>query len=116
MNNTKIISMIKSELTKIDDASITKVTDQKLLNLSAKIICMVTKKYSIEAKRDLISELEDILDIPEYADFDMDEDAKEASIPYTYNAPQHDWKCGYPDITKAQYYNKRGKDDDEDDD
>ena len=27
----------------------------------------------------------------------MDEDAKQASIPYTYNAPQHDWKCGYPD-------------------
>ena len=26
----------------------------------------------------------------------MDEDAKQASIPYTYNAPQHDWKCGYP--------------------
>ena len=29
----------------------------------------------------------------------MDEDAKQASIPYTYNAPQHDWKCGYPNIT-----------------
>lgn len=28
----------------------------------------------------------------------MDEDAKQASIPYTYNAPKHDWKCGYPDI------------------
>lgn len=26
----------------------------------------------------------------------MDEDAKQASIPYTYNAPEHDWKCGYP--------------------
>ena len=25
-------------------------------------------------------------------------DAEQASIPYTYNAPQHDWKCGYPDI------------------
>ena len=35
----------------------------------------------------------------------MDEDAKQASIPYTYNAPQHDWKCGYPDITKGNYYN-----------
>lgn len=34
----------------------------------------------------------------------MEEDAKQASIPYTYNAPQHDWKCGYPD-------NTRGKDD-----
>lgn len=32
----------------------------------------------------------------------MDEDAKQASIPYTYNAPQHDWKCGYPDITKGK--------------
>ena len=30
-----------------------------------------------------------------YADC-MDEDAKQASIPYTYNSPQHDWKCGYP--------------------
>lgn len=28
----------------------------------------------------------------------MDEDAKQASIPYTYNAPQYDWKCGYPNI------------------
>lgn len=28
----------------------------------------------------------------------MDEDAKQASIPYTYNAPQHDWKCGYPEL------------------
>lgn len=37
-----------------------------------------------------------------YIDTDpMDEDAKQASIPYTYNAPQHDWKCGYPDITKC---------------
>lgn len=36
----------------------------------------------------------------------MDEDAKQASIPYTYNAPQHDWKCGYPDITKAKYYKR----------
>lgn len=26
----------------------------------------------------------------------MDEDAKQASTPYTYNAPKHDWKCGYP--------------------
>ena len=41
----------------------------------------------------------------------MDEDAKQASIPYTYNAPQHDWKCGYPDITKSNYYNRRGKED-----
>ena len=32
----------------------------------------------------------------------MDEDAKQASIPYTYNAPQHDWKCGYPDITRGK--------------
>lgn len=32
----------------------------------------------------------------------MDEDAKQASIPCTYNAPQHDWKCGYPDITKGK--------------
>ena len=32
----------------------------------------------------------------------MDEDAKQASIPYTYNAPQHDWKCGYPDITRGE--------------
>ena len=31
-------------------------------------------------------------------DFVMDEDAKQASIPYTYNAPQHDYKCGYPNI------------------
>lgn len=36
----------------------------------------------------------------------LDEDAKLASIPYTYNAPQHDWKCGYPDITKANYYKR----------
>lgn len=28
----------------------------------------------------------------------MEEDAKQASIPYTYNAPQHDWKCGYPEL------------------
>lgn len=27
----------------------------------------------------------------------MEEDAKQASIPYTYSSPQHDWKCGYPD-------------------
>lgn len=27
----------------------------------------------------------------------MDEDAKQASIPYSYNAPRHDWKCGYPE-------------------
>ena len=26
----------------------------------------------------------------------LDQDAKEASIPYSYNAPEHDWKCGYP--------------------
>ena len=32
----------------------------------------------------------------------IDEDAKQASIPYTYNAPQHDWKCGYPDITRGK--------------
>lgn len=32
----------------------------------------------------------------------MDEDAKQASIPYTYNAPQHDWKCGYPNITSGK--------------
>lgn len=32
----------------------------------------------------------------------MDEDAKQASIPYTYNAPQFDWKCGYPDITRGK--------------
>ena len=32
----------------------------------------------------------------------MDEDAKQASIPYTYNAPEHDWKCGYP-IDKGRY-------------
>jgi len=35
----------------------------------------------------------------------MDEDAKQASIPYTYNAPQHDCKCGYPDTT-TQYYKR----------
>lgn len=29
----------------------------------------------------------------------MEEDAKQASIPYTYSSPQHDWKCGYPDST-----------------
>lgn len=39
----------------------------------------------------------------------MHEDAKQASIPYTYNAPQHDWKCGYPDITEGNYYNWRGE-------
>ena len=33
----------------------------------------------------------------------LDEDAKQASIPYTYNAPQHDWKCGYPNSEK--HYN-----------
>lgn len=32
----------------------------------------------------------------------MEEDAKQASIPYTYNAPQHDWKCGYPDNTRGK--------------
>ena len=32
---------------------------------------------------------------------EMDEDAKQASIPCTYNAPQHDWKCGYPDIIRT---------------
>lgn len=32
----------------------------------------------------------------------MDEDAKQASIPYTYDAPKHDWKCGYPDITRGE--------------
>lgn len=32
----------------------------------------------------------------------MDEDAKQASIPYTYDAPKHDWKCGYPDITRGK--------------
>ena len=36
----------------------------------------------------------------------MDEDAKQASIPYIYNASQHDWKylskCGYPDITRGK--------------
>lgn len=32
----------------------------------------------------------------------MDEDARQASIPYTYNAPQYDWKCGYPDITRGK--------------
>lgn len=37
----------------------------------------------------------------------MDEDAKYASIPYTYNAPQHDWKCGYPDIIRGKRYYKR---------
>ena len=26
----------------------------------------------------------------------QDEDAKVASIPYTYPAPEQDWKCGYP--------------------
>lgn len=40
----------------------------------------------------------------------MEDDAKQASIPYTYNAPQHDWKCGYPNITKEYY--KRGKNND----
>lgn len=24
------------------------------------------------------------------------------TYPYTYNAPQHDWKCGYPDITRGK--------------
>ncbi len=37
---------------------------------------------------------------------DMDEDAKQASIPYTYNAPQHDWKCGYPDGRENRYYKR----------
>ena len=32
----------------------------------------------------------------------LDEDAKQASIPYTYNAPKHDWKCGYPTITRGE--------------
>lgn len=36
----------------------------------------------------------------------MDDDAKQASIPYTYNAPQHDWKCGYPDITRNGDYKR----------
>ena len=26
----------------------------------------------------------------------LDQDAREASITYSYNAPEHDWKCGYP--------------------
>lgn len=34
---------------------------------------------------------------------------KQASIPYTYNAPQHDWKCGYPKMCEEchsdSYYN-----------
>ena len=33
---------------------------------------------------------------------EMDEDAKQASIPCTYDAPKHDWKCGYPDITRGE--------------
>lgn len=36
----------------------------------------------------------------------MDEDAKQASIPYTYNAPQHDWKCGYSTTKHSWVYNK----------
>lgn len=32
----------------------------------------------------------------EIDDTSLDQDAKQASIPYTYNAPEHDWKCGYP--------------------
>lgn len=36
----------------------------------------------------------------------MDEDAKQASIPYTYNAPQHDWKCGYSNAKHSWVYNK----------
>ena len=32
----------------------------------------------------------------------IDEDAKQASIPYTYNAPKHDCKCGYPDIIRGE--------------
>lgn len=32
----------------------------------------------------------------------MDEDTKQASIPYTYNAPKHDCKCGYPDIIRGE--------------
>lgn len=38
----------------------------------------------------------------------MDEDAKQASVSYTYNAPQHDWKCGYPDITRGEEESKNG--------
>lgn len=37
---------------------------------------------------------------------DMDEDAKLSSIPYTYNAPQHDWKCGYPNSRENRYYKR----------
>jgi hypothetical protein len=38
----------------------------------------------------------------------MDEDAKQASVPYTYNTPQHDWKCGYPDIARGEEEGKNG--------
>ena len=44
-------------------------------------------------------EIKEILD--KFVD-DLDQDAREASIPYTYNAPEHDWKCGYPDITRGE--------------
>ena len=44
-------------------------------------------------------ELKELLDKYQNKELDdtdcMEEDAKQASIPYTYNAPQHDWKCGY---------------------
>lgn len=35
-------------------------------------------------------------------DKSMEDDAKQASIPYTYKCPQHDWKCGYPNIIRGK--------------
>lgn len=43
----------------------------------------------------------------------MDEDAKQASIPYTYDAPQHDWKCGYSTAKHSWVYNKIKETDDD---
>lgn len=55
--------------------------------------------YGIERTRKRLKEKED--------EECLNEDAKYASIPYTYNAPQHDWKCGYPDTIGGKEYNDR---------
>lgn len=65
-------------------------------NASGLLLCDI---YKIIDNAPTISPYKAIHDELHKGEEYMDEDAKQASLPYTYNAPQHDWKCGYPDIT-----------------
>ena len=52
-----------------------------------------------------LSKIDGYIEMEEYCK-DMNEDTKQASIPYTYNSPQFDWKCGYPNGRENRYYKR----------